>query len=96
MSTGDTKGEKMSEDTTAGTGGFINVANDGPLITSTNYWTSPFAIHTLANQWDRPLPQSDSGRTDILFHVYRGGRLAWKTTAKFRMVSRLPYLRPWK
>ena len=53
----------------------------------------PFVIFTLANQWDRLLPHSDSGRTDIAFHVYKDGRLVRKTTARFRIVSSLPCLR---
>jgi hypothetical protein len=56
----------------------------------------PFAIHTLANQWDRLIPRSDAGRTNLLFHVYRDGHLVRKMTARFRVVSHLPYLRPWK
>ena len=49
-----------------------------------------------ANQWDRLLPRSDSGRTDIAFHVYRDGSLVRKMAARFRTAPRLSYLRPWK
>ena len=57
---------------------------------------SPFAIHTLANQWDRLIPQSESGRKGIPFHVYRNGSLVRKMAARFRTAPRLPCLRPWK
>jgi hypothetical protein len=69
---------------------------DGYEVLFEDNSSNPYAIHTLANQWDRPLPRSDSGRTGIPFHVYRNGTVVRKMTARFRMVSRLPYLRPWK
>lgn len=69
---------------------------DGYEVLFEDNSSSPFAIHTLANQWDRLLPRSDSGRTGIPFHIYGNGGLLWKTTARFRMAPRLPYLRPWK
>lgn len=56
---------------------------------------SPFAIHTLVNQWDRVIPVVESGRTDIKFAVYSQGLLVRTMAARFRVVRRLPYLKPW-
>jgi hypothetical protein len=57
---------------------------------------NPFVIHTLANQWDRLLPAAESGRTGIGFDVYKNGQRIREMTAKFRAVSSLPYLKPWR
>jgi hypothetical protein len=55
----------------------------------------PYVLSTLANQWDRAIPASDSGRTDIAFHVYRSGRLARRLTARYRFVKQVPCLKRW-
>ena len=62
--------------------------------------SSPFAIHTVATQWDRLIARTDDGRKDLCFHVYHQGadgkpELLHKWPARFRVVGRLPYLRPW-
>lgn len=69
---------------------------DGYEVLFEDTSSRPFVILTLANQWDRLLPRSESGRMGIPFHVYRNGHLVRKMTARFRMVPMLPYLRPWK
>jgi hypothetical protein len=56
----------------------------------------PFVILTGVEQWDRLLPASDSGRSDIGFHIYKQGRRIEETVACFRVVDRLPYMKPWK
>ncbi len=61
---------------------------------------TPFAIHTLATQWDRLIAKTDDGRTDICFHVYHQAsdgqpKLLKQWAARFRVVGHLPHLRPW-
>jgi hypothetical protein len=61
---------------------------------------NPFAIHTLVNQWDRLIAETEDGRSDIAFQVYQQGangtpKLIKQWSARFRVVGRLPYLRPW-
>ncbi len=56
---------------------------------------SPFVIRVLANQWDRPIPAFESGRTDLGFDIYRDGKRIRQLTARFRAVATLPYWQPW-
>jgi hypothetical protein len=58
--------------------------------------SEPYVMFTLANQWQRGIPRSESGRTGIAFHVYRDGRLIRQLEARFREVETLPCLKPWK
>lgn len=69
---------------------------EGYEVLFEDYSSEPFVILTLANQWDRLIPRNESGRTDILFHVYRDGHLVRKMTARFRTAAMLPCLRPWE
>jgi hypothetical protein len=55
----------------------------------------PFVICAGLDQWDRLIAASESGRTDIAFHIYRSGRVVRKLTARFRVVNRLPCLKAW-
>lgn len=55
----------------------------------------PFVIFADCRQWDRTIPDSESGRT-LPFHVYRRGcTLVRKFEGRFRCVNQLPCLRPW-
>jgi hypothetical protein len=57
---------------------------------------SPFVIFTGANQWERAIPKSEAGRTDLGFDVYKNGQRVREMTARFRAVAHLPCLKPWK
>jgi hypothetical protein len=60
----------------------------------------PYALHLGPGSWDRLLPKSEHGR-DLMLTVWTEGAdgepvLTWEFLARYRLVSRLPWLKPWE
>lgn len=57
---------------------------------------TPYIIHTESKSWDRLIAYTDHNREDITFTAYTNGlTLLRRMPGKFRMVTSIPYMKPW-